>query len=219
VGRNVITIEDPIEYHLENVTQHSINEKAGITFASILRTALRQDPDILMVGEVRDQETAEISMQAAMTGHFVYTTLHANDTVSAVFRLMNLKVQPYIIGTSVRGILAQRLVRKLCRACRIPHKPKPDELKVLGARAERVKVLYSPKGCQKCRETGYWGRIGVFELLVFNDEVRSSIQQSPVVTDLKAAAARAGMAQLRDDALEKTVQGIASLEEALAATS
>lgn len=218
---NVITIENPIEYHLENVSQHSINEKAGITFAGLLRTMLRQDPDILMVGEIRDKETAEIGMQAAMTGHFVYTTVHANDTVSAVFRLINLGTPSYLIATSVTAILAQRLVRRLCPACRRRRPPTVEELKQFASAAigrDKVSFLHEAQGCSQCHETGYRGRVGVFELLVFNDDIQGLVQGTPSVTELKRAADLTGLVRLRQDALAKASQGVTSVEEALRVT-
>ncbi len=219
---SVMTIEDPIEYQLENVTQHSVNERAGITFPGLLRSGLRQDPDILMVGEIRDQETAEIAMQAAMTGHFVYTTAHANDTISALFRLINLGVQPYLVASSVTAILAQRLVRKLCKACRKARKPTPADLRefeAAGFDPSKVTVLYEGKGgCWACRGTGYRGRIGVFELLRLNDELRSLVQRSPTIGELKQAAQKTGHTTLRQDALLKAAMGITSMQEALRVT-
>ena len=218
---NVIAIENPIEYHLEEVSQHSINEKAGITFAGLLRTVLRQDPDILMVGEMRDKETAEIAMQAAMTGHFVYTTMHANDTVSAVFRLVDLGAPAYLIASSVRAILAQRLVRRLCASCKRKRRPTREELEqfqAAGVSGGPVRAVYDPKGCKKCRDTGYRGRVGVFELLAMNDEIRSVIQGTPSITDVKKAAEAGGLVHLRRDALSKAALGITSVEEAMRVT-
>jgi len=221
VSRNVITIENPIEYNLDGVNQHSVNEKAGITFAGLLRTALRQDPDILMVGEIRDKETAEIAMQSAMTGHFVYTTVHANDTTAAIFRLINLGAEPYMIATSLTGILGQTLVRRLCPACRIERAPTAQELQEFqsaGVNPRYVNMVYEGKGCGECRGTGYKGRIAAFELLLMNDEIRSLIQQFPSILQLKQAAEKAGMVHLRQDALQKAAAGMTSVAEALRVT-
>jgi type II secretory ATPase GspE/PulE/Tfp pilus assembly ATPase PilB-like protein len=220
-AHNVVTIENPIEYNLENVTQHAVNEKADISFASLLRTALRQDPDILMVGEVRDTETAEIAMQAAMTGHFVYTTVHANDTVSASFRLLNLGVESYLISSAVSAILAQRLVRRLCPNCREEYRPTAEDEEVFekaGMDPERIDAIYRPSGCTECRDTGYRGRVGVFELLSFDDELRSLIQQSPTILDIRRLAEKKGIITLRRDALEKVVRGVTSVDEAVRVT-
>jgi len=219
---NVVTIEDPIEYHLENVNQHSVNEKAGITFAGLLRTALRQDPDVLMVGEMRDKETVEIAMQAAMTGHFVYTTTHANDTISALLRLSNFGVAPYLLASSLTCILAQRLVRKVCTSCKRARRPTRAELEQFvkaGFDAQRIKAVYEGAGgCRRCGGTGYKGRIGVFELLQVTDEIRTLMQQSPAITELRKAARRAGLVSLRQDALRKAAKGITTMEEALRVT-
>ena len=216
---NVLTIENPIEYSLENVTQQNVNEKAGITFARLLRTALHQDPDIIMVGEMRDSETAQIAMQAALTGHFVYTTVHSPDTVSALFRLLSLGVEPYAVVSSVTAILAQRLTRRLCKACQEGHKPTAEEMKLFGLSAEKVKVLYTAKGCQKCHGTGCWDRIAAFELLVLDDEIRSLVQAGASLVEIKKAAHRTGTVPLRIDALAKAATGIASVQEAIRATS
>jgi type II secretory ATPase GspE/PulE/Tfp pilus assembly ATPase PilB-like protein len=214
---NIITIENPIEYRLDGINQQSINEKAGITFAGLLRTSLRQDPDILMVGEVRDKETAEIAMQAAMTGHLVFTTVHANDTVSAMFRLMNLGVEPFLISSSLAGVLAQRLVRRVCMQCRGARKPTEEEMNLfakVGFKPEQVRAIPVVKGCKACRNTGYKGRVGIFELLTINDDIRSLIQHNPSVTDMKKAALKAGLVRLGQDAMQKAACGITSLEDA-----
>jgi len=216
--KNVITVEDPIEYNLEDVTQLNINEKAGITFARLLRNTLRQDPDVLMVGEIRDKETAEIAMQAALTGHFVYTTVHANDSVSALFRLFNLGVKPYLIASSLTAILAQRLLRKLCRRCRIARKPTAEEIQRYRIDPAKVRVLYEPRGCRRCYATGYRERTGVFELLTLDDRLRDLVHGSPSLEQLRNAAKKAGMVSLRQDALAKALMGITSLEEALRIT-
>jgi len=216
---NAITLEQPVEYTLEGATQHNVDEKTGVTFASLLRTALHQDPDVLMVGEMRDQETAEIAMQAAMTGHFVYTTVHAHDTVSGLFRLLSLLGQPYAVATSVTAVLAQRLLRRLCTACRQEHKPTAEELEELHVKAKDAEVLYVPTGGEKCYGRGYNGLIGVFELLVLNDELRSLLQAQAQLMEVKAAARRAGLVPLRMDAIAKAVAGVTSVEEALRVTS
>jgi type II secretory ATPase GspE/PulE/Tfp pilus assembly ATPase PilB-like protein len=219
--RNVITIEDPIEYNLEGANQHAVKEDADITFASLLRTALRQDPDVLMVGEIRDKETAEIAMQAAMTGHFVYTTVHANDTVGVVFRLLNLDVPAYMISSSLRAILAQRLVRKICTSCRKVRKPTEKELETFGENGfetDDIDSLYEGEGCGKCHGSGYAGRVGVFELLQMNDEIRSLVQEGASIVKLKEAAEQSGLVHLRQQALRKAKEGITTMEEALRAT-
>jgi type II secretory ATPase GspE/PulE/Tfp pilus assembly ATPase PilB-like protein len=218
IARNVITIEDPIEYQLDNITQLNINERAGITFAKLLRNTLRQDPDILMVGEIRDKDTAEIAMQAALTGHFVYTTVHANDTVSSIFRLLDLSVKPYLIASSVSAILAQRLVRTLCTNCKVAREPTEEELENLPIDRSKVDKLYDPVGCDECFGTGYRGRTGVFELLEFNEELQDLVQNEPSIPQIKNAAKKAGLVSLRQDALVKALQGVTSLQEAIRVT-
>jgi type II secretory ATPase GspE/PulE/Tfp pilus assembly ATPase PilB-like protein len=214
---NVITIENPIEYSIENITQHDVNEAAGISFAKLLKTALHQDPDILMVGEMRDPQTAAIAIQAATTGHFVYTTAHAPDTVSGLFRLHTLGVQPYAVATALTAILAQRLMRRLCRSCRVAYKPTADAVKKL--RLKEGQVLYAPKGCDKCHGTGWRGRIAAFELLVLDDRIRSLLQASASLSDIKEAARATGLVPLQADALAKAIAGITSVQEALRATT
>jgi len=218
IRKNVVTIEDPIEYNLENVTQMNINEKAGITFASLLRATLRQDPDVVMVGEIRDKETAEIAMQAALTGHLVYTTIHANDTVSCIFRLLDLSVRPSLIATAVTAILAQRLVRKLCKNCRVAREATPRDAELLKADISHVSTLYEPVGCERCYGTGYRGRTGVFELLVLDDHLRDLIQRKASITELRTAAKTSGLISLKWDAVAKALRGITSVEEALGVT-
>jgi len=218
IRKNVVTIEDPIEYNLENVTQLNINEKAGITFASLLRATLRQDPDVVMVGEIRDRETAEIAMQAALTGHLVYTTVHAKDTISCIFRLLDLSVRPYLIATSVTAILAQRLVRKLCKNCRVAREATPRDAELLKADISDVSTLYEPVGCERCYGTGYRGRTGVFELLVLDDRLRDLVQKKASITELRTAAKTSGLISLKLDAVAKALRGITSVEEALGVT-
>ncbi|MFW5914920.1 MAG: GspE/PulE family protein, partial [Planctomycetota bacterium] len=218
---NIITIENPIEYNLANVNQHSINEKAGITFASLLRTALRQDPDVLMVGEIRDKETAEIATQASMTGHFVYTTVHANDAVSATYRLINLGVQPFMIANAITAVLAQRLVRRLCENCKKAYTPREKELaqfRKSDISTERINKLYRPVGCGECNDTGYSGRIGVFEMLEFDEKMKSLIQQMPTSLEIREAAEEMGVQHLRQSALQKAAKGVTSVDEAVRLT-
>ena len=218
IRKNVVTIEDPIEYNLDNVTQLNINEKAGITFASLLRATLRQDPDVVMVGEIRDRETAETAMQAALTGHFVYTTVHANDSVSCIFRLLDLSVRPYLIATSVTAILAQRLVRRLCKNCRVAREATPRDAQMLKVDISDVSALYEPVGCEQCYGTGYRGRMGVFELLVLDDPLRDLVQKKASITELKTVAKTSGLISLKLDAVSKALRGVTSVEEAIGVT-
>jgi len=217
--KNIITIENPIEYHLPNVTQTPINEKAGVTFASVLRSSLRQDPDVLMVGEIRDAETAEVAMQAAMTGHLVFSTLHANDSVSSVFRLLDLGLEPFMISSALSGVLAQRLVKMLCSECKQAYSPKPEFIELAEKRGIPVAHFYKPVGCDRCNGLGHKGRLGAFEFLTIDDAIRSLLQSKPGLTELHAAAKDAGFMYLREDALIKATQGLTSVEEVLSLTT
>lgn len=212
--KNIITIEDPIEYRLELVRQMQVNPKAGLTFANGLRSILRQDPDIIMVGEIRDLETAEIAIQAALTGHLVFSTLHTNDAPGAITRLVDMGVEPFLIASSVIGIIAQRLVRKICNDCKEPYTP--AFLKDMGL-SEKIK-FFRGKGCKKCMDTGYKGRIGIFELMVPNDELRALTVAKASSNEIRKAALKSGMKTMRDDGVEKTKTGITTLEEVLRVT-
>ena len=211
--RNVVTIEDPIEYQLDNVSQTAVNTAAELTFATILRAVLRQDPDVILVGEIRDKETAEIAMQAALTGHFVFTTLHSNDAPTTVTRLLDIGIDASLIQSAVTAILAQRLVRALCPACRDAYQPTPEERKRYGLPAEAVKQLFRAKGCAACGHTGYRGRTGIYELLVVDGGVRELLVASPSVEKIRELAIRQGMRTLRQAALQKAAEGVTTLEE------
>jgi len=216
--KNIMTIENPIEYRLENVTQTQINVKAGVTFAGQLRSMLRQDPDVIMVGEIRDAETARTALQAAMTGHFVFTTIHANDGVSTLFRLLDLGVEPYLVSSSLTAILAQRLVRTLCENCKEPYAPNPDFVKKVGLDPSRVKEFYKAVGCESCQGTGYYGRIGIFELFEMNDVIRDLLRGQPSIQLIKAEARKAGLLTLQEDGLRKVLQGVTSIKELIRVT-
>jgi type II secretory ATPase GspE/PulE/Tfp pilus assembly ATPase PilB-like protein len=211
---NIVTVEDPVEYALPGINQVHVNTRAGLTFASTLRTILRQDPNVIMVGEIRDLETAEIAMKAAQTGHLVLSTLHTNDSISAVVRLLDLGIHDYLIAASVTGILAQRLVRRLC-SCHTLEPMTPEyaaRLGEAGSTAMPDKIAW-PAGCNLCDHTGYKGRIGVYELLQIDESIRSILRGS-FKPDLVRNAARAnGMRRLQEDALEKLRLGITSLDE------
>ncbi len=213
--KNIITIEDPIEYQLSNVTQTAVNTKAGVTFASVLRSCLRQDPDVLMVGEVRDSETAQVAMQAAMTGHLVFTTLHANESVSSVFRLLDLGLEPFMVSSALSGVLAQRLVRMLCSDCKEAYSPKPEFIQLAQKKGINVNHFFKPVGCEVCGGSGYKGRVGVHELLIINDTIRTLIQSRPKLTELQEAAKKSGINYLREDALIKAAHGLTSVEQVL----
>ena len=211
--RNVVTIEDPIEYQLENVSQTAVNPAADLTFAAILRAVLRQDPDVILVGEIRDKETAEIAMQAALTGHFVFTTLHANDAPTTVMRLLDIGIDASLIQSAVTAVLAQRLVRTLCSACREAYEPEAGERRKYGLPADKVRRLYRAKGCPACSHTGYRGRTGIYELLLVDTAVRSLLVGRPSLEHVRQAAARQGMKTLRQAAILKAVEGVTTLDE------
>jgi len=214
----ILTVEDPIEYELAGVPQVPVNEKVGVTFASALRALLRQDPDILLVGEIRDEETAQVATQAALTGHLVLSTLHTNDAPSAITRLLDLGVPPYLVASTVEAVLAQRLVRVLCTHCREEYVPEPAPRRRLGEDAATPTRAWRATGCGHCRDTGYRGRQGIFELLVMSDELRELTQTRASGDRLRAAALRDGMHTLRDDALRLVAEGITSLDELLRVT-
>ncbi len=210
---NICTVEDPVEYALHGINQFQVNEKAGFTFANALRALLRQDPDILMIGEIRDVDTARIATQAALTGHLVLSTLHTNDAVSAVTRLVNIGVEPYLIGATVAGVLAQRLVRKLCPNCKEAYEPTPNEKRVMEKFGAVPDSLFRPKGCSRCRNIGYAGRIGIYELLVTDDVISERIAAGAPVNEIRELAAKSGLQPLRVDGIQKVMQGITTLEE------
>jgi type IV pilus assembly protein PilB len=216
---NICTVEDPVEYALPGVNQFQINEKAGFTFPNALRALLRQDPDILMVGEIRDAETARLATQAALTGHLVLSTLHTNDAPGAITRLSNLGIEPYLVAATVSGVLAQRLVRKLCPNCREPYSPSPNERRQLERVVGEVQTIHRARGCARCRNLGYAGRIGIYELFVPDDAVLERISQGATLNELREAARQAGMANLRADGLAKVKAGITTLEEVYRATT
>ncbi|MFW5839849.1 MAG: type II secretion system ATPase GspE [Planctomycetota bacterium] len=213
--RNIITLEDPIEYQLDGISQIQIAEKKGMTFASGLRSVLRQDPDIVMIGEIRDRETAVMAIQSALTGHLVFSTLHTNDAASAVTRLLDLGIEPYLVSSSLVGVLAQRLVRRVCGACSRPVRPNKLQLRSLGGQLDAAAMsgFRVGSGCPACRQTGYQGRAGVFELLRTDEAIRRLIQQRSSAAEIHSAALDAGMQSLAADALGKATRGITSLEE------
>ncbi len=218
--KNIVTVEDPIEYQLEMINQVQTNLKAGLTFASSLRSILRQDPDIIMVGEIRDLDTARIAVQASLTGHLVFSTLHTNDAVGAVVRLVDMGIPPYLIVNSVLGVLAQRLVRTICDACKTDYEPDPEMLRQFASlEAFKGFTFGRGKGCSECMGTGYRRQTGIFELLVINREVRELINQgADSATITEAARQRAGLRLLREDGLDKVLRGITSLEEVVRVT-
>ncbi len=213
--KNIVTIEDPVEYQLKGIGQIHVNPKIGLTFANGLRSVLRQDPDVIMVGEIRDRETAEISIQASLTGHLVLSTLHTNDTASAVTRLVDMGIEPFLAASSLSGVLAQRLVRVLCPHCKRPYEPEAGLLKLF---RKPVKRLYKAVGCAGCLETGYRGRTGVFEFLIPDPELRKLIMKRQDADTIKRFAVSRGMKTMKEDGLGKAVAGITSIEEVLRVT-
>jgi type IV pilus assembly protein PilB len=215
--KNIITIEDPVEYRLPLIRQTQVNPKAGITFATGLRSILRQDPDVIMVGEIRDLETAEMAIQAALTGHLVLSTLHTNDAPEAITRLLDIGLEPYMISSSVIGVLAQRLVRTICPLCKLPHPAGPEvlgELAGVVGKSEKPLTLYRGKGCKNCKQSGYWKRIGIFELFSVNDRTKPLISAKGSTQTIRQTAQETdGMISLREDGLKKVCQGITTLEE------
>ncbi|MBM4019432.1 MAG: type II/IV secretion system protein [Planctomycetes bacterium] len=215
---NISTVEDPVEYSLGFANQVQINERIGFTFASALRALLRQDPDVIMVGEIRDEETARISVQAALTGHLVLSTLHTNDAPSSITRLINIGIEPYLISASVNAVLAQRLVRRICSNCKEEYVPNDDVKRALARSRMDVDKLWRGKGCDHCRKTGYSGRCGIYETLVLDDALRDMVAASPNVIELRRTCKERGMVSLRDDGLRKLRKGVTSVEELLQAT-
>lgn len=218
--KKIITVEDPVEYELPGINQVMVKAEIGMSFAAALRAMLRQAPNIIMIGEIRDAETANIAINASLTGHLVFSTLHTNDAPSAVARLADIGVKPFLIASAIRSILAQRLVRKLCPICKAPAELTEKELRALHLDISRVtdSSIYGPTGCEKCRGNGYRGRMGIFELFNIDDEVRSLINTEQTTTQLRRRARELGMRTLREDGIRKILAGITSAEEVIHAT-
>lgn len=211
--RNAITIEDPVEYYLEGCTQIPIDHKTGNTFANILRSVLRQDPDVIFVGEIRDIETATVAMQASMTGHLVYTTVHAKDSIGAIFRLLDLGVEPYLVANALNVIVAQRLVRTLCETCKKAVKPTPTQNMKMGAALSGVPQIYVPTGCRRCLRTGYIGRRALFELLEVTNPMRDVILKSPTIQGIRDVAEQGLFTSLQQYGYQLVAQGVTAMEE------
>jgi type IV pilus assembly protein PilB len=218
--KNIITLEDPVEYTIPRIHQSQVNVRAGLTFASGLRSIVRLDPDIIMIGEIRDKETADIAIHSSLTGHLVFSTLHTNDAPSAATRLIDIGVEPYLVSSSLAGVLAQRLVRKLCQKCKKEYKPSKEELESINESrtTNHEPQFYKPAGCKDCRNTGYKGRTGIFELLIPDNGIKELIIKKAPTHQIKDAACQAGMKALRQDGFEKVSQGITSLSEVLSVT-
>jgi type IV pilus assembly protein PilB len=218
VAKNIITIEDPVEYQLEGISQVAVNRKAGLTFATSLRSFLRQDPDIIMVGEMRDLETAEIAIEASLTGHLVLSTLHTNDAPSAVARMTDMGVEPYLIAATVIGVLAQRLGRRICQECREPYEVKGSELRRFGFKPNdenEMVTLWRGRGCEACRDTGFKGRVGIYELMKMNAEIAELVVRRAPLNDIKEAAKANGMREMREDGLLKVLEGMTTPDEVM----
>lgn len=218
IEKNILSIENPVEYQLSGITQVQVNEKAGLRFGNALRSFLRQDPDIIMVGEMRDLETAEIAIEASLTGHLVLSTLHTNDAPSAVIRMIDMGVEPFLISATVIGVLAQRLGRKICQNCKEPYEIEASELRRFGFKPESPDqkiTLWRGTGCEVCRHTGYKGRLGIFSLMRVNDEIAELIVRRAPLSDIRDAAKANGMLELREDGLIKVLEGITTPEEVM----
>jgi len=213
---NITTVEDPVEYTITGVNQVQINEKAGLTFDTVLRSILRQDPDIILVGEMRDTETAQLAVRAALTGHLVLSTLHTNDAPSSIIRMVDMGIPPFLVSSSVVAVIAQRLVRKLCPSCKVPYELPQDVAESLGL--DGFTTVYKPVGCDECRGTGYRGRTAIFEIMPMTEEIRRAVMTGATSDDLRAMAIRQGMRTLRVSGAKKVKDGITSADEVLSVT-
>jgi type IV pilus assembly protein PilB len=213
---NICTVEDPVEYKFLGINQVQVKSQVGLTFANALRSFLRQDPDIIMVGEVRDAETAQVCLRAALTGHFVLSTLHTNDALAAVDRLQDMEIEPFLLASTLRALVAQRLVRRLCPECRSPYQCEPEPAARYGLKVGET--VYRPAGCHECREAGYRGRVGIFEVVRVTGQIADLIQKRASLPQLRQEATRQGMKLLGASALERVREGVTSLEEALSVT-
>ncbi|MGI6571262.1 MAG: GspE/PulE family protein [Caldicoprobacterales bacterium] len=216
INRNIITVEDPVEYRLDGVNQVSVNVKAGLTFANGLRSILRQDPDIIMIGEIRDAETAEISVRAAITGHLVLSTMHTNDSASTVSRLVDMGIEPYLVSSSVVGVVAQRLVKKICSNCKVEYEPLSSEKDLLNK--PDLDVLYKGEGCSLCNNTGYRGRTAIHEVMLMTREIREMVDRRASIDAIRAASAKYGTITLRDSCSQLVWEGITTTDEMLKVT-
>lgn len=216
---NIITVEDPVEYQLDGITQVQIFEDIGLTFGSSLRSILRQDPDVLLIGEIRDEETADIAVKFSLTGHLVFSTVHANDAPGTLTRLLDIGIAPFLVGSCLNLVMAQRLVRKLCEKCKESYQPTSDELALIGLTPNDVKgELNKEKGCANCRNTGYRGRTAIFEMIPMAKELRKLVYESANEDQIRQAAINNGMVTLRDAGNERVLDGTTSIDEILRST-
>jgi len=219
MDKNIVTVEDPIEYHLKIINQVQVNPKVGITFATALRHILRQDPDIVMIGEIRDRETAEIAIHAALTGHLVISTIHTNNAVGTISRLIDMGIEPFLIASAITCLVGQRLIGGVCPKCKVPYQPSPNMLKELGiAVTDKPFTFYRGEGCNVCKGTGLKGRLGIFEVLVINETVRRMIIEKKDVGTILSASMKEGFRTLRYEGLRAVVNGHTTIEEVLQAT-
>jgi general secretion pathway protein E len=214
-AEKIVTVEDPIEYQLAGITQVPVHRQAGVSFGSALRSILRQDPDVIMIGEMRDPETAEIAVQAAMTGHLVFSTLHTNDAIAAVPRLLDLGVPDYLVSATLEAVLAQRLVRRICDDCRTSYRPAPALVSLLSAKPSGTITLQRGSGCAACRGTGFRGRLGLFELLIVDDAIKDAVAHSASRAELRSLSQAAGMLTLRESGWQKVQAGLTTVDEVL----
>ena len=216
--KNILTIEDPIEYQLDGIGQMQVNPKINLSFASGLRSMVRQDPDVILVGEIRDRETADIAIHAALTGHLVFSTLHTNDAASAVTRLTDMEIEPFLVSSAVRAIIAQRLVRLLCPHCKEAYEAEGGQWNELGIKSEVKGPIYGAKGCEKCLETGYRGRTGIYEFLQMTESIKGLVLQTSDANQISRAARKEGMVNLRQDGIQKVIEGKTTVSEVLRVT-
>ena len=216
--RNILTIEDPIEYQLDGIGQMQVNPKINLTFASGLRSMVRQDPDVILVGEIRDRETADIAIHAALTGHLVFSTLHTNDAASAVTRLTDMDIEPFLVSSAVQAIIAQRLVRVLCPHCKEPYEPEEAQWTELGLGKDGLGPIFRAQGCEKCLETGYRGRTGIYEFLRMTESIKGLVLQTSDANQISKAARKEGMVSLRKDGIQKVIEGKTTISEVLRVT-
>lgn len=216
--QNISTVEDPVEFQIEGVTQVQVHDRIGMTFATALRSLLRQDPDVIMIGEIRDEETARIAVQASLTGHLVLSTLHTNDAPSSITRLINIGIEPYLIAASTNAVLAQRLVRRICSSCKETFRPTPEHATFMKMHDFDASNVFAGRGCDQCRQTGFQGRVGLYELLPIDDTYRDVITRSPTVTELRRLCRERGMVSLRDEGFRKVQEGITTIDEVMRVT-
>jgi len=218
--KKIITIEDPVEYQIQGINQIQVNSKVNLTFANGLRSVLRQDPDVILVGEIRDRETADISIHASLTGHLVFSTLHTNDSSSAITRLLDMDIEPFLVASSLMAVIAQRLVRLVCTNCKEPYEPTDEELYRIGIKRDLLSdgVIYRARGCEKCIQTGYSGRMAIFEILLIDDEIRTLTLSSSDSSTIKRKALQNGLTTLKMDGVEKVINGLTTIDEVLRVT-